>query len=660
MKSIKTRLILYFSILILLSSIALGGISIQRAKISLTEEAEKNLASLAFEAARLTESRVRIQKRTLEIIAGRSDIERMNWEEQQAVLERQLQRTDFFDLAVVHPNGTAYHVDGTTSQLGGAESIKRALDGEVSVSDLLIRENKPILMYVAPIEEDGKVVGALVGHRDGMALTNIIEDTGYGSTGYAYMINQQGTMVAHPDRDRVFNQYNHIEEALHDESQKSVATLFEKILEEQTGVSSYTFEGHDLYAGYAAIQDTDWILVITANEREVLSAVPSLQRRILFGTLIILLISIVIIYLIGNSITKPIIRTVNFSEKLANLDITEDMPEDLLKKADEIGVLSKALQNIIHNLREIIKDINHSSQQVAAASEELTATSQQSATAADEVAKTIEEIARSASDQAGNTEEGSLKATLLGEAIEKDQIVIKNLNVASSKVARTVSEGLQEISDLFNITEESNRASKEIYEVILKTNESSDSIVEASRVIASIAEQTNLLALNAAIEAARAGDAGKGFAVVAEEIRKLAEQSATSTKTIDKIVSELQSNAKDAVKTMEKVSKISKGQTKGVTNSKDKYMLIAEAMKDAEAAMEQLNFSGKEMEKMKTEILSALQSLSAIAEENSAATQQAATSMEEQTAAVEEIASASEGLSNLAQELQTLIEKFKV
>ena len=235
-----------------------------------------------------------------------------------------------------------------------------------------------------------------------------------------------------------------------------------------------------------------------------------------------------------------------------------------------------------------------------------------------------------------------------------------NLNRASSKVAEVVNEGLLDMNKLSKITEESNGATKEIYEVILKTNESSNRIGQASSVIASIADQTNLLALNAAIEAARAGDAGRGFAVVADEIRKLAEQSSQSTKAIDEIVGELQKNAKDAVKTMERVSTISKEQTSGVIQSKDKYILIAQAMKDAQIALEQLNASGEEMRKMKDEILTTLQNLSAIAQENSAATEQTTASMEEQTASMEEISSSSEDLSNLAQDLQSIILKFNV
>lgn len=295
-----------------------------------------------------------------------------------------------------------------------------------------------------------------------------------------------------------------------------------------------------------------------------------------------------------------------------------------------------------------------------ATSEELTASTQQSATAAEEVSKVAEEIAKGASDQAQNTEEGSTKAFLLGQTIEKDSGHMEELNSDSSRVIEVIDEGLIEIENLYNITERSNSASKEIYDVILKTNDSSHQIGQASHVISSIAEQTNLLALNAAIEAARAGEAGRGFAVVAEEIRKLAKESQSSTEGINKIVEELQENAQDAVKTMETLAKISEEQTSSVVSSKDKYMLIADAMENVKKTVEQLNISSEEMNKIKDDILDTLQNLSAIAEENSASTEQVTASMEEQTASVEEIASSSEGLADLAQGLQLIIEKFKI
>ncbi|WP_069998625.1 methyl-accepting chemotaxis protein [Cellulosilyticum sp. I15G10I2] len=661
-KSIKTKLIVGFSTLVGMVCIALGISTLQNASQGVRNEAEKGLQALAYEGARFVESRVETQKHVLQMLASTDAIESMNWEIQRAELEKQVERTDFLALAVVHPDGMAYYNDGSTKDLGDREYVKKALAGEVNTSELIISgvTNELVLMYAAPIQKQGKVVAALIGRRDGNALSIISDTIGFGEEGYGYILDSTGTVVGHSNRDLVSERFNAIEQVKEDETVKSLAALVTKVLEEKTGIGEYFYNGDHLYAGYAPIANTNWSLVITADRQEVLGALSNLRRDTLVITLIILLISIASAYLVGNAIAKPIIAITKHSKKIADLDITQNVPTDLLNKKDEIGGLSKALQSITDNLRNIINEISRSSEQMASSSEQMTATSEQSAHAAEQVSKAVEEIARGASEQAQNTEEGASKAMKLGEAIETDLTYIQNLSSASQKVGEAIDEGLGEIEKLAKISGESREATHKVQQGIIKTNDSVNKIGEASTVIGFIADQTNLLALNAAIEAARAGEAGRGFAVVAEEIRKLAEQSTISTKAIDEVVRELQNNSKASVEIMENVSVILNEQQDRVENSKNKYMSISEAIQASEQLVKKLNNSSKQMDKMKDEILSTIQNLSAIAEENSVSTQEVSASVEEQTASMEEIASASEGLADLAQNMQTIISRFKL
>ena len=123
MKSIKIKLIVYFTILVLLSSATVGIIAITKGGEMLTGEAEKSLTALAIEAAKVTESRVETQMKTLELISLREDIQSMDWEVQRPILQEQVEKTGFLDIGVVRLDGMVYYSDGTVNDLGDREYL---------------------------------------------------------------------------------------------------------------------------------------------------------------------------------------------------------------------------------------------------------------------------------------------------------------------------------------------------------------------------------------------------------------------------------------------------------------------------------------------------------------------------------------------------------
>ncbi len=660
--NLSRRITLLVAILILVVSVGLGLTSLKISSKVVLDQSEESLMLLADEGVHHIEAIIDKNLSALQELANRARTQSMDWKIQRESLKSDIERLGYLDMAIVTPDGKAqYILSGEIADLSDREYIKKALDGETSVSEVLISKvtDEPVVMLAAPIQVDKKVVGALVGRKDGAFLNEITDGMGFGKKGYAYIMGKDGTLYAHPEKEYVLDQRN----VLKDEEFKSWGQALKNLGIGKKGVVNYDLKGSKRYIGVVPMSSTGWIVGVGAHESDVLGGLKNLKNGILIGSISCMVIGILVAMFLGKSISKPIVDLSNIIEQISNYDLSFDKNSEAMKyikRKDEIGDISKSLLTMQENLVNLVKNILGLSQQVASSSEELTATSQQSSTASEEVARAIEDIAEGASDQAKDTEEGSLHIEELGKEISRNQKDIEYLNNASEDIDVLKNEGLEIIRDLVEKTKTSNEAAGEIHEIILDTNESAEKIENASLMIKSITEQTNLLALNAAIEAARAGEAGKGFAVVAEEIRKLAEESNNFTEEITEIVGELTQKTGESVKTMEEVSKITELQKESVNVTNNKFEGIAHSIESMKELMNNIYQAGKKMESQKDRIIGVIQNLSAISEENAAGTEEASASVEEQTASMEEIANASEALAQLATKMQESVSNFKL
>ncbi|MCM1989059.1 methyl-accepting chemotaxis protein [Oceanirhabdus seepicola] len=667
MKSIKTKLILGLIILISITCFGLAYTSYNSSAGTLLSETTANLKIISGESSKVIGQRIQNGMSVLEAIASDNRLSDPNYDfnKKLELLNKEVNRSGYEVMYIADLTGQATPHSGNTINVSDREYFQRASKGETVVSDLLDSKRAKgtkVIVYATPLKHNGKINSVLVAVYDASVFSKIISDIKIGETGYAYVINNKGYVVADKNIDRVMSNVNMLDDSkkLNNKSLEKIAT---NMMNGEAGTGDYTYNDVTKIVGYAPIANTKWTLGVTAPIDEVLRGLDNLKRSSIIAAIIMLFISAVVIYFIGVSFTTPLVKLSEIINKLSNYDLqvnNDSVTNKYLKRKDEIGVITKSLFTMQENFTDLIKKITDISKDVNSASGMMTEVTAETVKSSEEISSTIQYIATGASDQAHNTQSGFNNLTELGNLIEKQNEHMIETRANSDKVTDLANEGLIEIASLKSAVEESGKSAKDITSVIHEANESSKKIGTASTMIASIAEQTNLLALNAAIEAARAGESGKGFAVVADEIRKLAEQSTESTKEIDLMVNELEIRVGNVVEKMKTVTDNVERQEFSAKKTEDKYKLISDAIADSSNNIDELDIVIKEITHRKNETQDIINNLSAISQENAANTEEAASHIEEQVSSMEQIANSSEGLFELSNELDELAGKFKI
>ena len=342
-------------------------------------------------------------------------------------------------------------------------------------------------------------------------------------------------------------------------------------------------------------------------------------------------LTILVLFLIASSIINPMEAANRAMHNISQGD--GDLTQRLDTSGnDEMSQLARAFNLFVDQIQSVIKEVDNSTQRVAAAASQLSSTTEQTtrvitrqtsetdhvATAINEMAATIHQVAQSALQAASTTREADAQA----------QDGKQNIH----ETAHTVS----------SLSDEVGRAT----EVIQQLEAQAENISSVLDVIGGIAEQTNLLALNAAIEAARAGEQGRGFAVVADEVRTLASRTQESTHEIEQMIEQLQAGAKQAVTVME--------------NSRTSTQLTAEKAMSTQGALDTISASIQGVNDMINQIASAAEQQSSVAEEINRNVVNIVDLSNDTAQASEQTSQASAELHTLAEQLKQLVHRFKI
>jgi len=550
---IATKLIITGGLLILIPLIIVSSVAINTAKTGLNNAANEQLSTRSAEIAKLVDNILKNQLKfvtTISIIPLISNTAESihtngleNSSKQINILnnyfKKILQTEDLGNQAqlvgMIDLNGqivSASEKRYLGVKIADREYFQIARSGKRNIGKPAFNKvtKAAFISFAAPVKNTGgKVVGVIFYVYDIGFLQSMIADEKIGKSGYAYIVDQTGLLIAHPNPEHVMK--------LNLGDVSGMENVVNQMKTGAVGVDRYEFEGISKTAGYAPIKSTGWSVALAESDEEYLATVSKMTTYVVIVTLISIMIAIIGFFLFSHSLVKNIKKAVTFAKTMSGGNLSQHLEID---QKDEIGDLVGSLNEMVDSLSDMIRKIHGGSATLSVTSSELRNVAEVLSVGSGNTADKANTVAAAAEEMNANIES-------VAAAMEESSTNVNNIAAAVEEM----NVGFHEITDNIEKTKKDTNYAAEI------SNNSSDQISELGKAteeietitetINTIADKTSLLALNATIEAARAGDAGKGFAVVAGEIKTLAKQVSSSTTDISKKISAIQQMTGNAI-----------------------------------------------------------------------------------------------------------------
>lgn len=491
---------------------------------------------------------------------------------------------------------------------------------------------------------------------DPMVLQTILAGVGIEgvSSSYAYMVDADGTMLYHPTSDKIGKSVENF-----------VVKLYVQDLKEgvrhDTGVVQYVFNGSTKYASCYTGAAGSFILVVSADDSDVMADSYKLITDVTIITIIIGIIAIVAMAFFISRMISPLTYVAGSVDKLAELDFrasNDNKEQRYSKLKDEIGNIMNAVLKLRGELTGVVADLKVQSKNLFNQSDSLSESAANTMTNMKDTDRAVDEMANGATMLAQETQSASESVIEIGnmidrvndntEALASDADNMKSLGENAENILKQLIDGQHEMVEHIGVvsdkTHDANKAAEKIAEVV--------------NLITEIASQTNLLSLNASIEAARAGDAGRGFAVVAENIKQLAEQTTSSAADIQDIIHDLETKSNETVEKTDAVSRIVNKQSEDMKKTADILNQVIKGIIGLTDRIDSIASSVQNMDKSKEKVVDVIQNLSSVSQENAASTEETSASTTMAMGTVEGIANDAVQLKGIAQDLEDRMKDF--
>lgn len=449
---------------------------------------------------------------------------------------------------------------------------------------------------------------------------------------YMYVVQNDGTMLYHPTKEKVGQP---VENAVI----KGVVQQLQDGKKPGTAVVEYDFNGTTKYSAYTILNNEN-ILVLTADESEALAGITTVTGVAVGISAIVVLLAIIICFILGRRLMRPLVKVSTIIEEIANGDINADF--GMVKETnDEIGLIIEKMKELTQSLGNIVGKIRNSSDTMSSNSYELNDTSSQTLAANNEISKAVEDVAEGSTGMAASISkinENLLEMSNETKDINESVNEIRNQTTAVQDSSKIMNNKIKSMQDSSHKMDDGISAISKRIETVNTTVDKVSNIVS---VIEEISSETNLLSLNASIEAARAGDAGKGFAVVAQEIRVLSDNTNTELENIKHIISSLVEECRYCVQASGTIVEDNAKQKEEIKAVLEEFSALDEQIQKTAEKADEIEELVTAMIELNDDITKSSNSLTDVSAANAAAT-------EEMNANIEELNAMMHGVSEMA------------